>query len=97
MTMKVLTSAGLLRIAKHKLSSEEQFELGVLIEEDLSTIYQVMCDSEGQVGRTFAILEMWWNSRKTSAIATPVIISYAKLTWNSLGQTLLNTPEEVSD
>ncbi|KAI0214146.1 hypothetical protein LSAT2_000758 [Lamellibrachia satsuma] len=37
---------------------------------------------------------MWWNSRKTSAIATPVIISYAKLTWNSLGQTLLNTPEE---
>ena len=66
----MLTVAGLqdnkllLRIANYTLTSEEQFQLGVLLDVEPSTIRQLMRDSEGAVTITFAILEAWRNSRK---------------------------------
>ncbi|KAI0229029.1 hypothetical protein LSAT2_020552 [Lamellibrachia satsuma] len=54
----------LMKLAIHELTPKEQFNLGVLLEMEPSTIRQLMC--EEAVTSTFAILEAWRNSRRSS-------------------------------
>ena len=68
--MSVFTITGhldnklLMKLAVHELTSKEQFSLGVQLEMEPSTIRQLMC--EEAVASTFAILEAWRDSRRSS-------------------------------
>ena len=53
-----------MKLAVHELTSKEQFGLGVMLEMAPSTIRRLMC--EEAVASTFAILQAWKNSRRSS-------------------------------
>ena len=62
--LEIVDKTFLLDFALHNLSSTEQFQLGVSLNVNSSTVREIIRFSDDAVSNTFAILEEWFDSRK---------------------------------
>ena len=61
--LELLDNTFLLDFARYNLSSTEQFELGVLLKMNISTVREIIRDSDDAVSNTCAVVEAWRDSR----------------------------------
>ena len=61
--LELLDNTFLLDFARHNLTSTEMFELGVSLKMKISTVREIIRDSDDAVSNTCAILEAWLDSR----------------------------------